>query len=56
MSDRDKLKQEIKTLDDMTVRFNDLHRRAKYLKKDMVKQRYLIAELERKINSKKSEG
>lgn len=48
---KEQLKAEITKLEKMLIRFNDLHRKAKYLKKDMVKQRELIEDLERKLNA-----
>lgn len=47
---RETLSAKYKELDQKTVKFNSLHREAKYLKKELVVIRREIAELEAKIS------
>lgn len=46
---REKLKEKLMKLEKEVVRFNDLHRKAKYLKKQMVVTRQEIEAYEKQI-------
>lgn len=48
---REKLKEKLTKLEKEVVRFNDLHRKAKYLKKQMVVTRQEIDAYEKQIES-----